>query len=649
MLIATAGHIDHGKTSLIRQLTRVDTDRLPQEKARGVSIDLGFAYHRLGTDEPFGFVDVPGHEKFIRNMLAGVGAIDAAMLVVAADDGPMPQTREHLGILDLLSVSQGVVAITKTDRVGPDRVNDVESELTALLSSTSLSGVSIVPVSNQSGDGIDRLRDELIRLRKQRNTPAPGGRLRLAIDRQFTIQGAGLVVTGAVFSGQIRVGDEVFVAPAGLPVRVRSLHIQDQPAGAGVAARQGDRCALNLTGLRGQSRPPVRGDWLIGGPAPEPTQRVDARLRVLQSENRPLTHWTPVHLHHGAGSMTGRVAILEGRQIAPGNSALVQLVLDQPGIFARGDRFVVRDQSASRTVAGGIVLDPFGAVRGRARAVRRQALEILETDSGEQALLRLARTEPAGVDLNRFIDASNLSPSEAGLLLQHDALTTLDIRARRIAVTTDRWQALRAQLLNTLAEAHQQHPDQLGPLLAGVRRVCRPPVAASLFDRCIGELVSDGEVVRLGAHLKLRNHQPTIPAAEQQLWSRVAPMLPPEQTRPPVVTALAVELGLEPAELDAALQRFAARGLLTRVVANRYFHPLAVCRLAGVAEQIAAGHHGEIAVRTYRDISGIGRNLTIEVLEYFDGQGFTRRIGESRRIIRRSHEVFGTGQSEAPD
>src|SRR5689334_16659070 len=353
MIVATAGHIDHGKTLLVRTLTGVDTDRLPEEKARGISIDLGFAYLPLDARKLIGFVDVPGHERFIRNMLAGVCGIDFALLVVAADDGVMPQTLEHLHILDLLHVRRGAVAITKSDRVEASRVREVEQQVGTLIGQTQLAGAPILAVSAVSGVGIDHLRALLVNeagAQAERN--AQGGHFRYAVDRAFTVAGSGTVVTGTVFAGSVKPGDRVVVSPEGLEVRVRSIQIHGKTADR---ASSGERCALNLTGADVASI--GRGDWVLAPVLHNPTRRIDARVTVLSAEEGALEHWTPVHLHLATSDVTGRIATRRGASIAPGDTAIVQLVLDEPIGALRGDRFIVRDQSASRTLGGGIVLD----------------------------------------------------------------------------------------------------------------------------------------------------------------------------------------------------------------------------------------------------------------------------------------------------
>ncbi len=361
MIVATAGHVDHGKTALVRALTGVDTDRLPEEKRRGISIDLGFAYWRAADDALIGFVDVPGHERFVRNMLAGVCGIDAVLLVVAADDGVMPQTVEHLSIIELLAVERGIAVINKIDRVSPRRVEEVAANLRALLAPTRIAQVQILPVSAKTGEGLETLRDALAALAQRAARQSQEGPFRFAIDRAFSIAGAGTVVTGTAFNGSVGQGDRLVLTPSGVPVRVRGLQKDGKPATRAVA---GERCAINLADVDVPRA--GRGDWLVAEGLHAPTRRMDVRLNVLRSERSALRHWTPVHLHHGAGDVTARVAI-KG-EIAPGGTAIAQLVTDDVVAALHGDRFVIRDQSALRTVGGGRVIDPFAPRRSRDRA-----------------------------------------------------------------------------------------------------------------------------------------------------------------------------------------------------------------------------------------------------------------------------------------
>jgi len=355
MLVATAGHVDHGKTTLVRALTGVETDRLPDEKRRGLTIDLGFAYHRDASGRVLGFVDVPGHERFVRNMLAGVGAIDVAMLVIAADDGPMPQTFEHLAILELLEVEQLIVVVTRTDLVDLTQLDAVQASVTRLLAPTRWNKASrIFQVNAPAGEGIDVLRQYLLDEVERRERHVGNGFFRLAIDRAFTVTGSGTVVTGAVVCGEVRTGDELKLLPGGASTRVRSIHADGKSAESG---QIGQRLALNIAGIE---RDAVRrGDWLVAPQCQHVSARIHVEFDLLDTEPRPLRHWTPVHFHAGTASVPARVALTGARRIEKGTRAFAELRLEEPQHVLFGDRFVLRDQSAARTIGGGRVLHPF--------------------------------------------------------------------------------------------------------------------------------------------------------------------------------------------------------------------------------------------------------------------------------------------------
>ena len=350
MIIGTAGHIDHGKTALVRALTGIDTDRLKEEKARGITIDLGFAYLPAPDGKVLGFVDVPGHEKFVHNMLAGAGGIDFVLLVVAADDGVMPQTREHLAIVDLLGVGRGIVALTKVDLVSIERREAVTAEIAQTLDDTGLAGADVAAGFNRQRRGNRFAPRPAVRGGASGRGQRRQGRFRLAVDRSFTLTGVGTVVTGTVLSGTVAVSDHVTISPSGLAARVRSIHAQNRPTDRGQA---GERCALNLAG-DGVAKDAIhRGDVVLDPELHAPTERIDAALRVLPSEPKPITQWMPARLHHAAAEAGARVVLLGDRPIAPGESARVQIVLDRPIAAAVGDRFVLRDTSGQRTIGGG--------------------------------------------------------------------------------------------------------------------------------------------------------------------------------------------------------------------------------------------------------------------------------------------------------
>ncbi len=637
MIVATAGHVDHGKTSLVKALTGVDTDRLPDEKRRGLTIDLGFAYLPLADGPVIGFVDVPGHERFIHNMLCGVSGVDFVLLVVAADDGPMPQTIEHLAIVDQLGVRRGAVALTKVDRVAPERVADVTREVQALLAPTRLAGVPIFPLSAVRGEGVDALKTSLERSARALEARDAQGNFRLAVDRCFSVAGAGLVVTGTAVSGTIAVGEPVRALLAGVEARVRAIHGQNTKTERGHA---GQRCALNLAGAALGRTQIARGDWIVAGNVPPAVRRIDARLRVLAGEAKPFKHWTPVHLHLGAAHATGRVALLEDEVLAPGASGRVQLVLEQPIGALRGDRFIVRDQTARRTLGGGVVIDVFPPPRGRAKPERIAFLTAMELDDDGEALSTLLGEAASGLDLARFAENRNLSAAAAERLFERVAMKTVPGTAGRLGYAPARWAALRETALAALDAWHRRSPDLVGApedrLLEGSG--IRMPRAA--LATLAAELAREGAVVREGLGVRLPQHRPQLSPADATLWQQLAPQLENSALRPPSIAELAVALGQEPKPLESALARLARQGFIVRISKTRFFLPAMLGRLEQFAVDEAQAR-GAITAAGFRDRSGIGRNLTIEVLEYFDRIRFTRRSGNSHVLVRSDHAING--------
>ena len=639
MIIATAGHIDHGKTRLVEALTGVDADRLPEEKARGLTIDLGFAYHELASGERLGFVDVPGHERFIRNMLAGVTAIDFALLVVAVDDGPMPQTEEHLAILDLLGIEQGAVVLSKTDRVPAERVEEVAAEVAALLAPTSLAGAPLFPTSAETGEGISELGAHLEDMARTIAARARDGNFRLAVDRCFTIAGAGLVVTGTVFSGSVERGAQLILSPEGIPFRVRGIHAQNRSAGA---ALSGERAALNITGAELDRADVHRGDWVLPPPAHAPTRKLDAWIRVLAGEARVLGHWTPVHVHLGAVDVTGRIAILEGRSIAPGEAGLAQLVLDREIGAVAGDRLVLRDQTAQRTIAGGRVVDPFPPARGRARPERVALLQAIRGADSATTLAAFLAAAPTGFRLRSFQQGWNLTPSEAEALFDASDLVRIAARDEPVGFSPEHWRGLLEAAVEALTRWHERNPERVGANALELRRALSRPVPEAVLAAAFDALLGEGRIKRRGSFLHLPGHAAEPTPQEAAIWRRVAPLLETGGLKAPRVRELAEELDLDLNVLENFLGRAQQLGLVLRVTKNRSFLPETVLELAEIAEALAtAAPDGLFDARAYRDRSEIGRNLTIEVLEYFDRVGFTRRAGEGRRVLRTAIDAFG--------
>lgn len=629
MIVATAGHVDHGKTTLIRLLTGIDTDRLPEEKQRGMSIDIGFAHADLGNGQPAGFVDVPGHERFARNMLAGVAAVDFALLVVAADDGVMPQTVEHLAVLDLLGIATGAVALTKTDRVDAARIAAVATDIAALLAQTGLRDAPVFPVSAIDGAGMAALRTHLARSQQALAERAQNGNFRLAVDRSFTLPGAGLVVTGAVLSGRVAVGDSLMLSPAGLSARVRAIRVHDD---AVLQAGAGMRCALNLAGdIRREDV--GRGDWLLAAAVHAPAQRIDVRVQAWRQADAPLLHWTPVQLHLGAAEQSGHVALLQGKAVAPGEAAHAQLVLDRPLPAFYGDRFILRSQSAQRVIGGGMVIAPAEGRQRLSRAARLARVQAQDAPDATQALSALLRAEPMGIALRDFVQARNLTSEETAQLLSGMQIALFQQGDATLALDGGYWQALLARLPQTLAEWHALHPDAIGPSDAVLMQHLRGEARPEALQAAIRWALEQGVLVRDRRLLRLPGHSPQLLAADRELLARIEPLLRAGGLRPPIVGELAAALGMERDALLAFCERISRLGYLEPVAPNRYFLSETVAALAATADELArASENGEFDAAQYRNRTGIGRNLTIEVLEYLDRVGITRYAGGRRRM-----------------
>ncbi len=628
MIIGTAGHIDHGKTTLVHALTGVDTDRLVAEKARGISIELGYAYQSLASGGVLGFVDVPGHERFIHTMLAGAVGIDFALLVVAADDGVMPQTREHLNILHLLGIERGAVALTKIDRVESGRLAEVECDLHRLLADTVLADMPVFPVAAPDGQGIDALRTHLHGAAQAMPSVTAEGGFRLAVDRSFTLKGAGTIVTGTVFSGSVEVGDDLMVTPSGRPVRLRSLHVMNRPAQWGQA---GQRCALNLHGVGKDEI--ARGDWIVASNLHAPTARFDVRLTLSPQATAAVTHWAPIHLHLGAAHVMARVALLEGESLAPGDSMLAQLVTDRPLGALHGDRFIVRDADARHTLGGGRVLDPNAPARKRKTSQRLVELAALSLPDTTQRLRQLLTLR--GLDLDRLAILWNCK-DPAAHLPRDSAL----VRAGHAtwAFSAAHWASLQDKLRADFTVFHERFPDELGPDATRARRMFMPVLPAAVFVALVDALLAAGILQRSGPWLHLPTHSIALTREEDALYQRIHPWLAEAAFDPPWVRDLARRAGHDETSMRRLLQKLARQGTLYQVVRDLFYLPESVVQLAGLVQEL---EHmaGATCAAEFRDRSGLSRKRAVQVLEFFDRVGYTRRVRDAHRL--RNADLFG--------
>ena len=627
MIVGTAGHIDHGKTALVKALTGVDADRLKEEKARGITIDLGYAYSDLGDGRQLGFVDVPGHERFVHNMLAGATGIDAALLVVSAVEGIKPQTVEHLQIVDLLGLDRGIVALTKSDLANDDQILERMAEIETLLASTSLEAAEIVPVSALTGQGVDELKAKLLALGE--SGKGATGFARLAVDRCFVLSGTGVVVTGTIHAGEIKVDDRLVLTPSGLEARVRSLHAQNRPAEVG---RAGERCALNLAGPRLSKDSIRRGDWVVSPELHVPTDRIDVRLKLLASEGQPLKHWSPVHVHLGSAHVMGRVALLEDDKLAAGESGLAQLVIEERVGALAGDRVILRDPSATRTIAGATVIDPFGPPRNR-RSERRRA-ELAALDDADAAVLpKLLRLESGFVEVARFGQSRNLRSAEVERLLLAAGGEALE----GYGFLADTLAAARLDIVESLKAFHQAKADAPGLQPERLRVTLKKRWPAPVFRVLLDREVRAKAVMVDGPFLRLPGHSLTLSPRDEALWRKISADLERERFKPPRVRDFAQTYGAPEPDTRKLLQRLARLGRVVEVAHDQYFlRPV-------VAEMIAIAHAfgRDFSAAEFRDKLDNGRKVAILILEFFDRHGVTVRRGDLRRTVPQKLEQYG--------
>ena len=604
-VVGTAGHIDHGKSTLITALTGIDPDRLAEEKRRGMTIDLGFAHMTLPSGREIGIVDVPGHARFMRNMLAGAHGLDAVLLVVAADEGVMPQTREHLEILDLLDVRRGIVVLTKVDLVEPDWLELVRTEVTSAVEKTALHGAPVLGVSAVTGKGMEALVAELDRVLQASEPRSDLGRPRLPIDRVFTMSGFGTVVTGTLADGTIHVGDEMEVAPGGRIVRVRGLQRHNEKVDA---VGPGNRVAANLIGV-GKSNL-ARGDVLARPGTLQPSRRIDARVRVLDSAQQGLRHGAEMLLHSGTTEVGGRVIVLAGDEIAPGTEGWIQLYLERPIAAAPGDRFVLRVPSPATTVAGGTFVDVDPRKHPRHDSAVRESLA---RRAEGHVLQEELRKYPRGVSVAALLKATVAQSADIEAL-----------RARRIGdwiFSDDAWQSIASRATQELEAYHGAYPLRGGMAREELRSKLGVPAAS--FPSVVQGLVEDGRAVERNGSIASPKHNADVgsggPAGE--------------------LLRLLVDGGFAPPSLQEAMQQAGASPEMVRALAQRgdivrvsddvaFARDTYAAAVQLVREMVAA--NGSITVAQLRDRIGASRRPVLALLEHLDAQHVTRRVGDAR-------------------
>ena len=632
--VGTAGHIDHGKSALVRALTGTDPDRLVEEQRRGMTLDLGFAHLDLPSGRRIGIVDVPGHEALVHNMLAGAGGIDLVMLVVAADEGAMPQTREHLDILRFLRIAGGVVVLNKIDLVDdPDWLAVVEEDLTALVAGTPLEGAPIVRVSSRTGEGLPQLTktlDDLV----SRVPPRPsGGPVRLPVDRSFTMQGFGTVVTGTLWSGAIRPGDQLVILPHEREVRVRGVQVHGS---AVPEARAGSRVAVNLVGV--EKDEVRRGEVLATPGAFRATDRLDVRLRLLPSAP-PLKQTARMHLHLGSGATVGRVALSDRALLAPGDETLAQLRLEEPLVALHGDRFVVRRYSPTETLGGGVVLNASPERRRRAQAAA--ALEAANR-SGAEALVvsAVAATGSGGLPPAAAAAAAGVDEAGAAGAVESAVTTGLLVERGGRLFARSVLDDLRRSVEEALRAYHQRAPWRRGMPREDLKSRVVGGAADRLFDGVIGDLLAEGRVVIHRGLLALAGFDPVVPDADRRARDAVMTALMRGGTSPPSVDDL--RRLAAPVAVDRMLQVLIDEGLVIAVAPDLRFAAPVVEQVRRVVIDTLRGG-GEVTVATVRDRLQTSRKFALALLEFFDAARVTRRVGDRRLLGPQADVPFSEG------
>jgi selenocysteine-specific elongation factor len=632
LILGTAGHIDHGKTSLVKALTGVDTDRLKEEKARGITIELGFAHLELPGGLRFGIVDVPGHERFVRTMVAGVGGMDLVLLVIAADEGIMPQTREHLEICQLLGVKRGMVVLTKKDLVEPDWLDLVTEEVREYLAGSFLCGAPIVAVSSRSGDGLDKLQGELAKLAGEIEPKRLDAPFRLPIDRVFTVTGFGTVVTGTLLSGGISVGDEVEILPSGLSARVRGV----QSFGAKVERGEaGERLAVNLQGV--DHSEVTRGDVVVPRGLYRPTGAIDVRLNYLESAPKALKHRSAVRLHSATYEVPAKVILFDRDSLLPGESAYAQLRLARPVLLLPGDPFVLRTYSPQATLGGGTVLDPAPPGRRRRSAEALELLAAVES-GGDQERIRLLVESSllSGISVQEMMNRSGISAKriDAALapLLSGGAVLQA-VKEPRIFLGREHFTHLKLRLLDELKTYLAENPMLEGIGKEELKTRIPRRSDARFFGPLLASMEKEGSALVDRDIVRLPGRKAGITRDQAELQSMLEEALNKGWGEPPTVKELCEALSCTEKQLLDHANLLSREGRAVKVKGDVFYAPGAVAemreKLVGYLRE-----KGEIAPNEFRELTGLSRKFMIPLLEYFDQEKLTIRTGD-KRVLRK--------------
>jgi selenocysteine-specific elongation factor len=635
IIVGTAGHIDHGKSALVRALTGIDPDRLPEEKRRGITIDLGFADLEL-DDLRIGFVDVPGHERFIKNMLAGAHGIDLLALVIAADESVMPQTREHFDICRLLGVSNGLVVITKKDLVDEEMLALVEEEARELVNGSFLENAPLVTVSSRTGAGLDDLKSQLAEMGRRVPPRSQDFTMRLPIDRAFSMKGFGTVVTGTLISGKITEGEELELLPSRTNVRVRGLQVHNKSIHE---AHAGQRTAVNLAGV--DTAQIERGMVLAAVGRLRPTQIVDVWIDVLPGASRAMRSRSRIRFHVGAAEVLGRVRVLEGSQIAPGSSGLAQLRLEAPVVAVHGDRFILRSYSPAETIAGGVIVDPF-ATKHRGREMTH-TLELLRSLMREERTAKFeAFVQTAGdrgLRLNDVAASTGWTNQVLGRVASEVQKTGSVIEVGGLFIARSSLDRLSDAVVAELERYHKREPLARGMLRETLREKLFTHSTPELFNGVIARLEAQSKVVSEKDIVRSSKHSVGLSEQEAELSKRIEQLYLTAGVEAPTIDEAMTKANVaapQRAQARKILQLLIDDKTLVRIQGEMFMHAKVVQDLKAKLHKYATQHEPDrlIDVPAFKDLAGVSRKYAIPLLEFFDREQVTRRAGDKRLILK---------------
>jgi selenocysteine-specific elongation factor len=625
-IIGTAGHIDHGKTTLVRAMTGIDTDRLKEEKQRGISIELGFAPFSLPSGQKAAIVDMPGHERFIRHMLAGAFGIDVVLLTIAADEGVMPQTREHMDIIELLGVNKGIVVITKKDLVDEEWLMLMEAEIREYISTTILKDAPVIAVSAVTKEGVPELIGLIENLAAEVEEKPAFGQARLPIDRVFTVSGFGTVVTGTLWSGQLKVGDTLELMPVQKPVRIRTLQVHNEKVNTAYA---GQRVAVNLQGVEVAE---IKRGYLLATPGYlSPSYRVDTRLHLLTSSKRTLKNWNRVRFHLGTDETLGRVVLLDRDELQPGDEAYVQIVMEKPVVAYKGDRFVIRYYSPVNTIGGGIIIDGNAPKQKRFREDVLDELAIKEEGSLYDVILHELQSHPEElVNVNELCKRTGSSPERANEELQQliDDEKVMQIKDQ-VYISTYGLKLITDRITGTLEKYHRQYPMRAGYPREDMRSRFFKQFNPKDFNLIIKQLEEEGSLSSRNNQLSLPGHVPQPGQKDQEAITRIKKIMDEQMFTPPGMEELLAVSGQSEQDFGEILAYMIDAGMLVKINQDMVFSSQAIeegkKRLLHYFEQ-----EKELSLATARDILNTTRKYALPLIEYYDRIRFTRRVGDIR-------------------